>query len=140
VSDIGKGVRNYLVSKSAVTDLVSTRIYPAVLPQAATLPAVVYSVITNVPNDDVLGSSGSVTASVQLDIYSDSHITTNNISEQIRLQMQGYSGAMGDETVGASRLLNRFEQYEKPVDGSDLGRHRVIMTFDITYTNTIPTY
>ena len=140
MSDIGKGVRNYLVSKSAVTDLVSTRIYPAVLPQAATLPAVVYSVITNVPNDDVLGSSGSVTANVQLDIYSDAHITTNNISEQIRLQMQGYSGAMGDETVGASRLLNRFEQYEKPVDGSDVGRHRVIMSFDITYTNAIPTY
>jgi hypothetical protein len=140
MSDIGKGVRTYLVSKSSVTDLVSTRIYPGVLPQAATLPAVVYTVVTNVPNDDVTGSSGSVNAGLQLDVFSDSHITSNNIGEQIRLVMQGYSGAMGDETVGAVRLTNRYEMYEKPVDGSDLGRHRVILSFNITYINTIPTY
>lgn len=140
MSDIGVAVRTYLVSKSSVTDLVSTRVFPSVLPQAATLPAVVYTVVTGVPNDDVLGSSGSVTAGIQLDVYSDSHITSNNIGEQIRLVMQGFSGTMGSETVGAVRLTNRYEMYEKPVDGSDLGRHRVLLSFDITYLNEIPTY
>jgi hypothetical protein len=47
---------------------------------------------------------------------------------------------MGSETVGAVRLTNRYEMYEKPVDGSDLGRHRVLLSFDITYVNEIPTY
>ena len=140
MADIGKGLRTYLVGKSSVTDLVGTRIYPAVLPQSATLPACVYSVISSVPNDCIAGSSGSVTASVQVDVYSDSHITSNNIAEQIRLVTQGYFGSMGDEFVGGVRLENKYEMYERPVDGSDLGRHRCLLNFEITHTNTIPTY
>ena len=140
MSDIGVGVRTYLLTKSAITDLVNTRIYPAVLPQAATLPAVVYTLITSTPNDCLAGSSGSVDSNIQLDVYTNNHLTSNDIGEQIRLVMQGYSGTMGDETIGGVRLLNRFEMYEKPVDGSDLGRHRVLLTFEITHTQQIPTY
>jgi hypothetical protein len=103
MSDIGVGVRTYLVSKSSVTDLVSTRVFPSVLPQAATLPAVVYTVVTGVPNDDVLGSSGSVTAGIQLDVYSgqphykQQHRGANQISDA------GLSAAQW-----GARLLEQF--------------------------------
>ena len=42
MADVGKAIRTRLLSVSAVTDLVSTRIYPLTLPQGVTLPAVRY--------------------------------------------------------------------------------------------------
>ena len=140
MADIGRGLRAYLVGKTSVTDEVGTRIYPGVLPQDATLPAAVYNVVFAEPHDVLTGSSGSVTSTVQVDIYSDSHISSNSAGEAIRLVTQGYSGSMGSETINAVRLTNRNETYEPPTDGSDLGRHRVLLEFDITHTNTIPSF
>jgi hypothetical protein len=77
---------------------------------------------------------------VQIDVYSDSHISSNGAAEAIRLVTQGYSGAMGSETINSVRLRNRNETYEPPTDGSDLGRHRVMLELDITHTNTIPSF
>jgi hypothetical protein len=47
---------------------------------------------------------------------------------------------MGDEQCNACRLLGRFEQYLAPIDGSDLGRHVVALSLEITHNQTIPTY
>jgi hypothetical protein len=127
MADIGRGLRAYLVSKTSVTDEVGTRIYPGVLPQDE-----IHDVLT--------GSSGSLTSTVQIDVYSDSHISSNGAAEAIRLVTQGYSGAMGSETINSVRLRNRNETYEPPTDGSDLGRHRVMLELDITHTNTIPSF
>tara|TARA_Y100000004_G_C8875452_1_gene395177 strand:- start:24 stop:446 length:423 start_codon:yes stop_codon:yes gene_type:complete len=140
MADIGRGLRAYLVSKTSVTDEVGTRIYPGVLPQDATLPAVVYNLVFAEIHDVLTGSSGSLTSTVQIDVYSDSHISSNGAAEAIRLVTQGYSGAMGSETINSVRLRNRNETYEPPTDGSDLGRHRVMLELDITHTNTIPSF
>jgi len=140
MADIGVGIRTYLLTKSAITDIVGTRIYPAALPQNADLPAIVYHVMGGSPDDVLTGSSGSYRASVDLDCISTNHITTNNLAEQVRLLIQGYFGAMGTEQVNAARLTGRFENYLNPIDGSDVGKHVVALNFDITHNQTIPTF
>jgi len=140
MADIGVGIRTYLLTKSTITDIVGTRIYPAILPQNAELPAIVYDVIGGRPDDVLTGASGSFRANVDLDCISTNHITSNNLAEQVRLVVQGYFGAMGDEQVNAARLTGRFEQYLAPIDGSDLGHHVVALSLEITHNQTIPTY
>lgn len=140
MADIGVGLRTYFLTKSAITALVGTRIYPSVLPQNADLPAIVYDVMGGSPDDVLTGSSGSYRAVMDVECISENHITSNDIAEQIRLVTQGYFGAMGDEQCNACRLMGRFEQYTPPIDGSDLGRHVVAITLEITHNQTIPTY
>ena len=140
MADIGLGLRTYLLTKSTVTAIIGTRIYPSNLPQNATLPALVYDVFTGHPDDVLTGSSGSFTASVDVECISLNHITSNDLAEQIRLVTQGYFGAMGDEQCNACRLIGRVESYENPIDGSDQGRHVVAISLEITHTQTIPTY
>jgi ribulose bisphosphate carboxylase small subunit len=77
---------------------------------------------------------------MDVECISTNHITSNDIAEQVRLVTQGYFGAMGDEQVNACRLLGRFEQYIPPIDGSDVGRHVVALSLEITHNQTIPTY
>lgn len=140
MSDIGVGIRTYLLTKTAVTDIVGTRIYPTVLPQNATLPAIVFDVFGGTPDDVLTGSSGSFRAVVDIECISTNHITSNDLAEQVRLVTQGYFGAMGDEQVNASRLFSRSETYVQPIDGSDVGRHVVSITFEMTHNQTIPTF
>ena len=140
MADIGVGLRTYLLTKTAITDLVGTRVYPSVLPQNAEVPAIVYDVMGGSPDDVLSGSSGSYRAVVDVECISENHITSNDIAEQIRLVTQGYFGAMGSEQCNACRLLGRFEQYLAPIDGSDLGRHVVAISLEITHNQTIPTY
>mgnify|MGYP003627568974 CR=1 FL=1 len=140
MADIGVGIRTYLLTKTAVTDIIGTRIYPTVLPQNATLPAIVFDIFGGTPDDVLTGSSGSFRAVVDLECISTNHITSNDLAEQVRLVTQGYFGAMGDEQVNASRLFSRSETYVQPIDGSDVGRHVVSITFEITHNQTIPTF
>lgn len=51
--------------------LVGTRVYPAILPDNATLPALVYSVISQVP----IGSGGCESTRVQVDCYAATYLT-----------------------------------------------------------------
>jgi hypothetical protein len=140
MSDIGVGIRTYLLTKTAITDIVGTRIYPTILPQNATLPAIVFDVFGGTPDDVLTGSSGSFRAVVDLECISANHITSNDLAEQVRLVTQGYFGAMGDEQINAARLLSRSENYVQPIDGSDVGRHVVSISLEITHNQTIPTF
>lgn len=140
MADIGLGLRTYLLTSSDITGLVDVRIYPSVLPQNAELPAIVYDVMGGDPNDVLTGSSGSYRAVVDVECISNSHISSNDLAEQVRLLTQGYSGAMGTEVCNACRLTGRFEHYQPPIDGSDLGRHVVALTLEITHNQAIPTF
>jgi hypothetical protein len=68
-------VAEQLVAKlnadGAVTALVSGRIYPSTLPQAATLPAIVYTVVSDVPENSLDGTVATRlrSARVQVDCY-----------------------------------------------------------------------
>jgi hypothetical protein len=140
MADIGVGLRTYLLTKTEITDLVGTRVYPSALPQNADLPAIVYDVMGGAPDDVLTGSSGSYHALIDIECISTNHIDSNDLAEQIRLVTQGYFGAMGGEQCNACRLLGRLEDYQPPIDGSDLGRHVVAITLEITHNQTIPTY
>lgn len=56
---------------ATMTALVGTRVYPAILPDNATLPALVYSVISQAP----IGSGGCESTRVQVDCYAATYLT-----------------------------------------------------------------
>ena len=68
MADVGKAIRTRLLSVSAVTDLVSTRIYPLTLPQGVTMPAVRYQRVSGNSDPHVRGTTGAATARLQFDI------------------------------------------------------------------------
>jgi len=61
--------RARLAADAGVTALVSARLFPNKLPQATTLPAVVLSVISDVPSESLDGFVGLRRARLQVDAY-----------------------------------------------------------------------
>lgn len=121
--DITAGIRSLLVSKAAITSLVSTRVYNGRLPQHATMPAIVYQLISGSHEHHLTGSSNFGQSRIQFDCYDDNNQSSSNaIGEAVRKELTKFRGAAGTETIDNILAQSPREREEKPQDGSDTWR------------------
>lgn len=77
----------YLLTVTAVTDLIGAgadmRLYPQVIPQDKSLPAVAYQVISDVPERSQAGFSHLSHARVQLTIKADGYSATKAVQQAL---------------------------------------------------------
>ena len=127
MTDIGAETRTYLQTKSAVTDLVSTRMYPDALPENVTLPAAVLNVISTSSHEDLnSGASTAASSRVQIDSYAATRSGSVALAEAIRkAAFQGVNEvSFGSTYVGAVNCLEAARYaIDNPDDGSSLDRY-----------------
>lgn len=125
-----------LKATSAVTALVSTRIYLLKLPQKPTLPAIRVQLISDPQNKHLRGPDGATRARIQVDAYAAETVTdpygsVDNISEAVNdaLVYEGFTAASikvqsaervdrramreADE-LNLVRMLQDFQVWSKP--------------------------
>lgn len=83
MADVVSAVRTYLLSKSAITDVISQRIYFDRLRQNATLPAATISKVSETHYHKLSDRSGLVSTRLQIEAYSLSRLTSNGLAEAI---------------------------------------------------------
>lgn len=137
MSDVGKGIVTLLQTRPAVRDLVAERIYPTWLPKGAARPNVVYHEIDGVSEEHLKGAGGVRHTRLQYDVLADTAIEANQVREQLRLALQGYRGAAGDEDVLGVSVADLRSSFEPPIDGSDRGRYVRSIDFLISHTEAI---
>ena len=114
-----EGLYAHLAADSGVAALVSTRIYPLVVPQDVDLPAIAYQRISG-PRDHVHeGASGLVVARMQVTCHAWSYSGAKALAEAVRAATDGFSGTMGEVSVDAALLVNDrdgwAQGFESPV-------------------------
>lgn len=135
MSNIVKGLRTFLLSKSAVTDVAGTRVYFGNLPQTPTFPAVVMHLITSESQRHHGNASGLVRSTIQIDCHDDEYQTSENLSEQVRKVTESQTErAWGSETARRAYITGRRDLTEPPVDGSQL--HPKIRSLDLAVWHT----
>ena len=87
---IEAGIYAHLIADSGVADLVATRIYPLLVPQDATLPAMAYQRISGPRDHSHSGPSGLVTARMQLTYVALSYDGAKSLGEVVRAAMDGF--------------------------------------------------
>lgn len=90
---IGDKIYSILSSASAITDVVSTRIYPFTRQQATDLPAIVYSVVGSNPNHTKQDASTIDDYRIQFNAYATTARQAAQISELIRTALDRYTDA-----------------------------------------------
>jgi hypothetical protein len=120
-----EGLVDYLLAYTPLTVLIGERVYPLILPQDPTLPALVYQRIGSVPEYSQSGYAGLTSARMQLTCWGTTLVSAKNTAEQVRLALGGYKGPMGMSTVGASFIENEMDDLDE-----ETGLFRVIM--DVT--------
>jgi hypothetical protein len=87
----GKVIYGILGATSAVTTLVSTRIYPHVAPQGTTMPYVIFSTVQVRPSDSKAVASKLDVYEVELVIYDKNYTSACSIAEAIRTALDQYT-------------------------------------------------
>jgi len=103
---IGEALYSYLSSYAGLTALVGNRIYPLILPQGVTLPAVTYTQISG-PRVHCMGSDPGLThPRFQVSVWAESYSDMATVAAQVRAALQDYSGTMGgDDGVVVQRIF-----------------------------------
>ena len=138
---IGADVRTYLLTKSAVTSVLGTRIFPNVIPlKNTTWPCVVYGIVSQAPAHHLTGGAGYAWTRIQLDVYATGPVSRDALVEILRDELQGFSGTMGSSTVSAVKYENSLDLYEPPTDSSDVGLYRNTTDYWIRHNQAEPTF
>ena len=118
-----RAIVNTLEGASAVTDVVSTRIYPAHAQQGAAKPYLVFKEIEVKHYEDMVASAGNATSLMQIDGYSDSYTEMLTLREAVRTTLQRLTPGVvtvGGDTIelrGISIVGQRDNHIEPPKVG-----------------------
>lgn len=113
---LGEALYSRLSGYSALSALVSTRIYPDLAPAGAALPYVAYAQITEIPTR-AGGGDASLTASViQVTVWGSTPGSRDTVAAQVLGALRSYSGTItsGDDTFVIQRIFfdNRNDSHE----------------------------
>jgi len=139
VADVAVGLRNYFLSKTAITDLVgSTRIYTDQLPQRATLPAIVLNQLFTVHDHQLSDLGGLAHARVQIECYAATRLVANSIVEAVRscgiITQKGSTNGVDIRGVRVEEGMSYKD--DAATDGSDEQRYVSVFDLVIDYTET----
>lgn len=127
------GLVALLAGESTINTIVGSRVYVSKAPQGQPLP---YIVITQMDSEEFksLDSTGETRAvDFDIDCKSKTSVQADQLGKAVRVFIQDYTGAAGDETVSAVLLNDESASYEPPHDGSDVGIHVTLLDVTIQY-------
>ena len=118
MAEIEEALRAYLLTKAALTALVSTRVFPDDISDGAALPAVVYQKISDIKDHTLTGISQLESPMIQFSAYATTKASARAISNQIRSALSDYSGTLSGIAIQYIKLVNEMSTAETSGDGT----------------------
>jgi hypothetical protein len=131
MTTLDEGIFAYLKATAGITALVSSRIYPLVLPQEPTLPALVVTRISTprIVSHDTSGATGDlISPRYQFDAWGTSQAATKAIADALRAALNGKTGAAGGITLRAALSEDEAHDYDP-----ETGLYRIRSDYFIWY-------
>jgi len=120
-------IRAAILASAPVAAMVGTRVYPMMLPQAPTFPAIVYQRISTVP-DMLVEGPGFAPIRMQLSMWATTFDGARTLADAVVTALHGYHGG----ELRLSRLINLLDDYEP-----DTKLFRVIADFRVHHTQGV---
>ena len=109
MADIEQVFYSILAGDGTVAALVSTRIYPLLVPQDVALPAISYQKISGPRDYNHDGAAGFVKGRIQVTAVDDSYDGVKALFAAIRGALSGYTGTVSGVRIWASFLENEID-------------------------------
>lgn len=140
MSNIRSAINAHLAAATAVTAIVNDRIYPVALPQDRPRPAITFSREKSGHDHNLKKASGTSLATIRVNSWGDKYKDAAALSEAVRVAMQGFSGTADGVKIDCMTLMDDYDEFVQPQDGSDKGIFAVVFEFHIRYQESIPTF
>lgn len=112
MTTIAEGLRTLVLADATVAGLIGTRMFPVILPQNPTLPAITYQYLSGrsvVSND---GASGLAESTFQIDCWGATYASTDELYEAVRDRLIAYKGDAGGVDVQGIFLVRKRDLYD----------------------------
>ncbi|MEE9451097.1 MAG: DUF3168 domain-containing protein [Ignavibacteriaceae bacterium] len=96
-------------TRTAITDIVGSRIYFMKLPQDATFPSLVSNRISTTRTYSHSGDSSMTTPRIQYSCFAETYSDAKDLAEQIVSEMSGFKGTAGSSTIYSSFVENELD-------------------------------
>lgn len=138
MADVAIALRGYLLSKSAVTQLIGQRIYTDQLEQGATMPAVVMNKLFTVHDHALSDKAGLAHARIQFECYATTRQVANSVADAMHTSgIMTFKGVTGSVDIRGARVEEGMSyKTDPPTDGSDESRYVSVVDLTIDYTET----
>ena len=147
MADPALGVRSYLLTatSTAITSIIGSgtaaRFFPQDLPQAATMPAVAYETISDIPDHCIgtsWGRSGFSRARIAIDCYAITATASRSLARTIMAYLSGPTGRLRGVYGGVNFFDAMIDssartEAESPTDGSDARRYVTTVDVIVSY-------
>ena len=134
-------VKAILGTNSAIVTAVAGRVYPSVIPQKMTFPAIVTTVISGRGNGTKDTTSDANISRVQIDVYALTTEQADTIAEAVRDTLELFSGSVtvGQKiyTVQASIFENEAQLYENDKELSRISHDYTLYVPRATVTASV---
>jgi len=117
-------VYTILSAATALTDHVSTRIYPSFLPQNCIYPALTYYRVSTVRESAMYADPGISNVRMQVSAWSTSPVTAGAVADHVRSAMHRCIGSYGGLTVEDCYIDGEITTYDY-----DTEEHQVALDF-----------
>ncbi len=124
-------VYTILSAATALTDHVSTRIYPDHLPQNCTYPAITFYRVDTVRESAFDTDPGIATSRFQVSVWSTSPVTSGDVADHVRTALHRTIGSYGGLTITDSAIDGEITTYD-----SETEEHQVAIDFMISQRET----
>ena len=111
---IGKLIYARLSTASNITAIISTNIYPDITPQNVDYPFIVYSIIDSNPVDFKDGQSNLEEVQIQIDCYTQSYDSTQELANNIRNSLDRFVGTVNGISVQTIKYMSSESNVYNP--------------------------
>jgi hypothetical protein len=129
-------VRNRLVSTTAVTNLVGTRVYPVIAPADAALPFLTWRRMSVQRQQSLSGPIGTPTVMLTVDLFATTYEAARDIADAVRVSLDGWGGTFQNTVVANVSLENESDGFVQLAGGDLPPVYTVQMTFSILWQET----
>ena len=135
MADVLAATRTYLINNADVANLVASRVFVDIIPQAATLPAIALYKISETHPHKVGDRLGIVQTRITLACYSETRAEANSIAETCyQSGLCAYRGVTGGvQFLGVTVDSGQQNYIEYAEDGSDDHRYVTEIDFLVSY-------
>ena len=121
-------LRTYTLAGAEVAGLVGTRMHARMLPQAPTLPAIVYQRVDTRRLHDLAGPDGLPRPRMQVTCWGSTPAVAYSVATVVRERLDGFKGTWGTLTIGSCLCVG-----ERDLDDPEANRSAVALDFMIQY-------
>jgi len=133
-------IRSKLAATSAVASLVpAERILQEKSPQGGSYPAIVVTSPDTEHGHDLSGAAGYADVSVDVHIWSRNTTDRDNVTEQVRLALVGYSGLLTTLRTQGITLEDDTANWESDRMGGQNGFFHRVLRFMVMSAEAVPT-